>query len=457
MTEESLSPAARLLRRIKGIGSDARKRMHKAREAGALSRLARRGYPFSAGQLSCGHGAPTNLLFLCEEFFHDDLRGFGGFGKTVQRVAGYLNAHTESPLRAKLYLPQGTPLVTHPEVRRYHETEVILRPATHRTNRSAFESYSRLTNFPGSKFFLSIDWYPSYLYPLYAASAVPLIVWIRDPRDRAEWLKIGGVAEELTFRGIRTAEELAELADEKRESIHRLLALQRSCPRKIVFATKARSLVPLARRAYGMPGLDPHWLPTPIEIPEIDPAEGSTRPSLLYLGRLDPVKRPWIAFELARRRPEIDVVIAGGASVPGAFDHWRRKYADVPNLKFLGHIDGSDKDHQLRKCWGLLNTSIHEAEPVSFLEAFAYGKCVLSCQDTDRKVADYGYYAGEVLGDGSDEKNLDQFDSQIERLLSHPVERREKGSLGREYVKVHHTFANFRELLSRVLNVEGIV
>jgi glycosyltransferase involved in cell wall biosynthesis len=402
-------------------------------------------------------GHRTDLVFLCEEFFHPDLGGFGGFGKTVKNAAEHFNGGPASPFRVTLFHPQGSSLVDRPEFRRYHDTDVLLRPPVPRTDHANFDSYSALANFAGRKVFISIDWYPSYTYPLYAASAVPLVVWIRDPRDRAEWLRIGSVADELTVHGVATAEELATAAGRKEASIKRLLALQASLPRKIVFAATSMSLVQRAERTYGLPGLKAHWLPNPIPIPEVDPTEQSARPSLLFLGRLDPVKRPWIAFELARRHPDVDFLIAGNSHFEDVMAPWISRYRSLPNLKFHGHIDGEAKDSLLRQCWGLLNTSIHEGEPVSFLEAFSYGKCVIACLDLDRHVSRFGYFAGESLGEGLDVHTLGRFGEQIERLVSGSDERREKGMLARQEMQANHTFESFRRHLSAILETEGIL
>jgi glycosyltransferase involved in cell wall biosynthesis len=420
----------------------------------ALARMGRRSYAWSARQLRRHTGRAT-LVFLCEEFFHADLRGFGGFGKTVQNIAGYFNTASSS-IAVKLFLPQHTSLVTEPEFRRYHDTDVLLRPVSADYDGRAFAVYHRAANFPGRKVFISIDWYPSYLYPLYAASAVPLIVWIRDPRDQAAWVKLGSVPDELPFRGVRTVGELVRLAGEKQDSIRQLMALQRRRPRKIVFATKSVVLAPPARRTYGLPDMEPHLLPTPLHIPELATNELSARPSLLFLGRLDPQKRPWIAFEIARRHPHLDVIMAGTTHRPSLMERWNRRYASLPNLKRLGHVDGADKDLLLRRCWAILNTSVYETVAGSALEGFTYGKCAIACHQWDNEISNFGYYTGELPGEGLDEQSLRQVDAQIDRFLSHPEERLEKGRLGREAMKSRHTFAAFHERLSRILEIENI-
>ena len=46
--------------------------------------------------------------------------------------------------------------------------------------------------------------------------------------------------------------------------------------------------------------------------------------------------------------------------------------ADLPpNIKVLGHVEGILKHQLVSSAWVLVNTSIHEALPTSFLEALA--------------------------------------------------------------------------------------
>lgn len=69
----------------------------------------------------------------------------------------------------------------------------------------------------------------------------------------------------------------------------------------------------------------------------------------------------------------------------------------------MGHIFGEEKDKLLKEAKVLVNTSIHEAIPVSFLEAISYGLKILSCQNPDDITANNGYFTGTVLGDGYEE------------------------------------------------------
>ena len=422
--------------------------LRRERQALVLRRLAARAAPAPA--------AGSRIVFLCEEFFHPDLRGFGGFGKTVKNIAQHFNAHTPDELRVALAIPQAMGAVSRPELRCYHDTPVLLRPQASTADAQTFDGYAQLLAGLEPKAFVSIDWYPSYLYPLCASPATPLVIWIHDPRDRAEWLRIAATPGELAFRNLGSAAELAALADEKAAAMRHLHALARREPRRIVFATTARSLVPLARSTYRLPELRAHWLPNPIELPAPDGAVLSERPSLLFLGRLDPVKRPWIAFALARRHPDVDFLIAGQSHEPGLLAPWLERYPPVPNLKLLGHVEDADKDRLLRSCWALLNTSVHEAEPVSFLEALSYAKPVISCHDPDGAVTRFGYPVGEVPGDGLDGDSLARFSAQIERLMADEPERRRKGIEGMLDTRRHHSFESFRSHLAALFEVERI-
>lgn len=396
------------------------------------------------------------LVFLCEEFFHPDLRGFGGFGKTVKNIADHYNGKAEDDTRVVLAYPKVSDLVSMPEVRTYHQTSVVLRPDEPRPAIATLDAYADLIAGLNPRVLISIDWYPSYAVPSYGLNTTPLIIWIHDPRDREEWEKIAEVADEMHFQGLQSAEQLIARAREKSVSIKRLFELQQLLPRKIVFATTARTLLPRAERTYAMKPVSAYWLPNPIEIPEVDSIEFSDKPSLLYLGRLDAVKRPWIAFELAKRHPEIDFLIAGQAHNVELMAPWIERYQHLPNLKLLGHVDGPAKDRLLRTCWGVLNTSVHEAEPVSFLEAFSYGKCVVSCHDPDFEVTNFGYFTGEVRGEGLDEESLSRFDEQIRNIVADPQQRLEKGRRAREEMMKNHTFASFRSHLQTILETEGL-
>ena len=99
-------------------------------------------------------------------------------------------------------------------------------------------------------------------------------------------------------------------------------------------------------------------------------------------------------------------------------------YSNLPNLTFLGHLDGTEKEKYLIQSKILVNTSIHEALPVSFLEAFLYGITVISNQNPDGLVSKYGKYVGKSHGDGWDD--VDKFVSAIEEVFTDEESRQQQ-------------------------------
>jgi len=56
------------------------------------------------------------------------------------------------------------------------------------------------------------------------------------------------------------------------------------------------------------------------------------------------------------------------------------------------------KKRNIKKIKVLVNTGIHEAIPVSFLEAISYGVRILSCQNPDDLSSDNGRFTGQIFG-----------------------------------------------------------
>ncbi|MBN2119592.1 MAG: glycosyltransferase family 4 protein [Candidatus Omnitrophica bacterium] len=395
-----------------------------------------------------------NVGFVVEEFFQQRLRGFGGFGKSVKNIVDYVNSNGSS-FKMKVLLSKGLPISKLPAIRKNGKIDILFRAHTDSKFVLNFVKYLRLINLAKIDLFITIDYLPSYEYPLFASSSTPLLIWIHDPRGRAEWERFATIPLVLKFRGINK-EKLVEASKERARSIARIMRLSRILRRKIIFATQAKCLVERAIGAYGLNQLNAYYLPNPIPLPQIKDITYSEKPSLCFLARLDLQKRPWIVFELAKRFKNVDFYIAGVTRQAEVINPIIKKYEMLKNLKFLGLADGVDKERLLRNCWGFINTSIHEGLPVSFLEAFSFGKCVISCQNPDGLAEKFGFYTGDILGEGVDSKSLDMFSERIEEFLSNKDKRIEKGRLGKEYVEKNHSFSNFESRFKEILSREEI-
>lgn len=170
---------------------------------------------------------------------------------------------------------------------------------------------------------------------------------------------------------------------------------------------------------------EPGFLPNPVVVPESLPVKSGS-PTVLFLGRFDGEKNPEAFMRLAQSFPEVQF-IAAGASHDKEFDNLlRTRYADVENLSLPGFIDREEKNRALDDAWVLVNTSISECLPVSFLEAAAHGCSILCPHDPDGFASSFGLHTThEKLVTG------------LSWLLED--ERwRERGREGYEYVKEHH-------------------
>ena len=286
---------------------------------------------------------------------------------------------------------------------------------------------------------------------------MPLVLYIRDPRSREEWRTIGTVPQEAPANMRADARQLEGIAAQQLESFKRIRRWSRRTGRKIVFATNAQFLVERARQKFGLPDLHPYYLPNPIPLPVVTDIAWQATPMFLALGRLDPQKRPWIICALARRLPQVTFVLAGEARYPQLVEPLVAPYRDLPNVRRVGLAEGDAKAALLRQCWALINTSIHEGLPVSFLEAFSYGKSVVSCLDPDGLVTSFGYFAGEHPGLGLDEDTLRAFENQIRLCLADEQGRRVRGEAALRYVRETHSFESFDQHLRRLLAAENIM
>lgn len=116
---------------------------------------------------------------------------------------------------------------------------------------------------------------------------------------------------------------------------------------------------------------------------------------VLFLGRIDPIKRvDWIV-ELGRYLPShLRVVIAGGAQDERTRHYSRQLTAlsgDTGRVIFTGPVEGREKAELLSNCLLFLQPSLNEGFPITLLEAAAYGRCcVASAIPAHREILEDG-------------------------------------------------------------------
>ena len=132
---------------------------------------------------------------------------------------------------------------------------------------------------------------------------------------------------------------------------------------------------------------------------------------------------------------------------------YRADYYTIPNLHFAGHVEGLEKERYLKEAKILVNTSIHEALPISFLEALSYGTLLVSNRNPEDLTSKFGIHVGDVLGDGFDK--VDLYVDAINYLLSNDLEREKTSIEAIEYIKNIHNVPKFINDLRTVIMDES--
>jgi glycosyltransferase involved in cell wall biosynthesis len=365
------------------------------------------------------------LGIVSNEFFGQEVGGMGGFGWAARQVARFFNEHPEhgvEPVFLNRTLQPGGGATN----RRVHDTPMI----TRRAGRLSSVRSLRAERFD---LLLMIDYRPSYRFFARALPRTPIIIWVRDPRTSDDMrelltLRVPG-AEDVLPQDINTIDCT---------SLGKIVRTSRLLRRPVRFVTPAPHLAAKVPGTYGMKPPEVSFLPNIIDL---NPGEvsKSLRPRVVFLGRLDPIKRPWLFAKLAGQFPEVEFLFMGQSHFEGG-GAWRP--VDLPaNVRLLGHIDGGEKLETLASAWALVNTSIHEGLAISFLEALACETPLISCQNPEDLVSRFGSYVGRFEGDGLDA--LPHFGEALKRLLRDTAARTRSGREGRAWVNKTHNPASF--------------
>lgn len=383
-------------------------------------------------------GARIKLGIVANEFFDRDVGRMGGFGWAAARVARCFAEDPELGVDV-VFLTGEVKVADAGGERIVHGTRLL------GVDSGAFR-YAMRVRRARLDLLLLIDYRPGYQTAIRARPRTPVILWARDPRPpedeaRVSTLEIPG-APGIRPQGVSPIDCT---------SFARIVRQARWWRRKVLVATTTPFLHAKVPGTYGIAPREIFTLPNIIDVPS-GPARKSASPTTVFLGRLDPYKRPWIAVELARLFPEVEFLFLGQTHFRGE-GSWTP--IDIPsNVRLLGHTDGAEKEAALAAAWVLVNTSIHEGLPVSFLEALACETPILSCQDPEDVASRFGVYVGRWNGTGLD--GLPAFAGGLRRLLDSAPLRERLGAEGRRWVAATHNRSRFLEAFADLCRRAGL-
>jgi glycosyltransferase involved in cell wall biosynthesis len=376
---------------------------------------------------------------VANEFFDLSLGRMGGFGWAARQAATTLRAAEGGRFEPVFLAGEIRARADEPDPVA-HESRLVLRRADE-------AEHARRVRDEGIDLLLSIDYRPHYEALFRLLPHTPLVVWVRDPRTpediaRIRTLRIPGAGDE-TPAGIMTPDCT---------SLGRVVAESAAHGRPVLFATPALPLLAKIPGAYGLPSAEGSFLPNIIDLSPLEPIVKSPRPSVVFLGRLDPIKRPWLFAELARHFPCVDFVFLGKPHFEGRGSWQTSSLPD--NVRLAGHLDGAEKIRALSTAWALVNTSIHESLAVSFLEALACETPPLACVDGAGTVTDHGVFVGRHDGDGLG--GMPMLVDGLSRLLDDGELRTRLGREGRRWVTETHTASRFMTEFTRLCATAGL-
>lgn len=368
---------------------------------------------------------------IIDEFFGGAGTAYGGYGFLARKfIAKYI---PNENIQIDVLLGKGKKRFS---CEKYHEDDVDL----YRLPRSGFFARHWLKK-QNYDIYLSIELVNDYVLKHEPNPHKKLILWIQDPRPKYEWDEINTV---------KLFPESCYYKQSIYDTVHKWYKQER-----VKFISQGYFLNQKAKDLYNLSNdTTIQYLPNPVEIDEkFDITQTTKKNQIIFLGRIESVKRGWLFCEIAKKMPEYEFYVLGQTfREKEKNSSIMEQYMSIPNLHFAGHVDGEIKARFLAESKILVNTSIHEALPISFLEALSYGTVLVSNRNPEDLTSKFGIWVGDVLGDGFDK--IDLYINAIKKLMENEEERQAKATTAIDYIKKTHNVSRFVTDLRTVIYKE---
>jgi glycosyltransferase involved in cell wall biosynthesis len=160
---------------------------------------------------------------------------------------------------------------------------------------------------------------------------------------------------------------------------------------------------------------------------------------VLWVGTIHDYKQPEMLLDIARRLPQRRFVMIGGPAVAGErlrqgyFEAIREQAAKLPNVEFKGFLPLAEVESWFDRARVLVNTSVYEGMPNTFMQAWARGIPAVATVDVGARVAGEEIYR-QIAGaeDGA---------AEVERLFADELYWARASARCREYFDSTHSTA----------------
>ena len=178
--------------------------------------------------------------------------------------------------------------------------------------------------------------------------------------------------------------------------------------------------------------IDANLIKIPFNISDKVSIKKSTPSTVLWVGAMAKVKQPNLFVKLAKEMPDVNFQMIGGHyNNAKLFNHIKKQASNLDNLDFLGAVPFNDINDYFKKASILINTSVFEGFPNSFVQAWMNFTPVITLNvDPD------GVIISNNMGFTS--KSYDQLKQNLFCLLENDELRWRMGFNGRQYVEQEH-------------------
>ncbi len=370
---------------------------------------------------------------LIDEFFGGGGTAFGGYGFLARRyIAKYI---PDDNIEIDVLIGKGKKQFF---ARKCHVDDVDLYWLPR--NRFMARRWLKKQNYD---LYLSIELTNDWVLRNEPDDKKKLVLWIQDPRPKYEWDEINTV--KLFPEKCYYNQKIYDLVHDRYEQ------------GRVRFISQGYFLNPKAKDLYRLEDNTPiQYLPNPIETDNIfDIKTYPKKNRIIFLGRIESVKRGWLFCEIAKLLPEYEFYVLGQSfREKDKNSAIMAKYQNIPNLHFAGHVDGAEKEKFLKDAKILINTSIHEALPISFLEALSYGTLLVSNRNPEDLTAKFGIHVGDVSGDGFDK--VDLYAKAVKEIMSDDEKRIQTAVKAIDYIRKTHNVERFVRDIKDVIYEEII-
>ncbi len=175
--------------------------------------------------------------------------------------------------------------------------------------------------------------------------------------------------------------------------------------------------------------------------------------TILWAGAIRDYKRPELFLDIARRLPGRRFVMVGGAGGEDAaseqyYQGIKRAAQALHNVEFAGFVPFSHVEPHFDRAAVLVNTSVYEGFPNTFLQAWARGVPTVALVDTGSRHDGQPVYAVA--------RDVEEAAAQVERLAADPMQWRQASRRCRAYFEQNHSVAAVVAQYQRVFDAMAV-